>query len=701
MRRDKYPLFILAVLLWAFSLRDFLFKPLTLIVDAAVCFVSNNYYLSNLSRGVFPSWNPFNFWGRTDDFNVLINSQLNPLLYLVFLLTHLSVNFSTAYFIYIMVYFFLGLAGLYCLAQRIFKEFWMAYLAFILFLFSNIWNNVFNDFIVIMILTPSIWFFYFLISFLQEGKKRNWWGLIVTTAVLATTYIPFMFLTVFLIAAIVLCATYVDRLGQSFSVVKAFVQKQYGICLAGVSLLAAAIVPGTLWFLESKNSYFGWRGEDPMSMGTSVINANAAIGPNSIELLFAGQTLQNLDVYMPFCIFIIFALGILVPLRRTNVALAVIALSLFLFTLGGGTPFYGLLNHVFGFLKYFRNLHFLEWFYVPAVILFCVGQFGLWVEKCERLSKSGQRWMLLFLILVHGGLIIFLRTFSDVTVTSWIVLAGSFCFLVAVMYRKLKTSTLTFLISLLLLVSIQPIEVLSSMGKRWKVFNFEAGKHPLPVNLKSPVFSYTRPFQGQDKPIEGGGFGEYEDMSGYLEPAHAYGLKWSAVLQKNIPYEDLKEYVHHKFVIYDNVKSIDDIKELPQVCQAIRQKQNIAFVSEAANVPKISQNPANQLEFIEKDSPQFQVTSFDLNSIKFITNFSSPKFLVYNDSFHKGWQATINGNRVPIYRANIAFKGIELPEGRNEVTLVYYPERQILFFLIISLFLSAFFYLVYLCIKLK
>jgi hypothetical protein len=163
---------------------------------------------------------------------------------------------------------------------------------------------------------------------------------------------------------------------------------------------------------------------------------------------------------------------------------------------------------------------------------------------------------------------------------------------------------------------------------------------------------------------------------------HAYGVKYSAALQKTIPYEDLKEYVRHKFVLYDDKQQADvDPTDLSKAHQAI--------------------NAVKPSQYIEADSPEFQVKDFDLNFIKLTTNYTSSKFLVYNDSFQEGWHASINGKPIHIYRANFSFKAIELPQGRNEVVFHYAPWRQGLYLCLIGIFMSAFIYLVYLCLKLK
>ncbi|MEM1504990.1 YfhO family protein [Domibacillus sp. 8LH] len=50
--------------------------------------------------------------------------------------------------------------------------------------------------------------------------------------------------------------------------------------------------------------------------------------------------------------------------------------------------------------------------------------------------------------------------------------------------------------------------------------------------------------------------------------------------------------------------------------------------------------------------------------------------------YEKGWRLTVNGEKQEIKKANYAFTGIELKEGRNNVELVYYPP---FFFLLLAL----------------
>jgi uncharacterized membrane protein YfhO len=53
------------------------------------------------------------------------------------------------------------------------------------------------------------------------------------------------------------------------------------------------------------------------------------------------------------------------------------------------------------------------------------------------------------------------------------------------------------------------------------------------------------------------------------------------------------------------------------------------------------------------------------------TNIDRERFLVYMDRFDKRWKCYIDGNEVPIYKTNIEFKGILVPEGQHEIYFIY------------------------------
>jgi hypothetical protein len=48
-------------------------------------------------------------------------------------------------------------------------------------------------------------------------------------------------------------------------------------------------------------------------------------------------------------------------------------------------------------------------------------------------------------------------------------------------------------------------------------------------------------------------------------------------------------------------------------------------------------------------------------------------FLLLADTFYPGWSAQVDGKFVPLYRANVMLRGIQLPRGHHQVRFTYDP----------------------------
>ena len=48
--------------------------------------------------------------------------------------------------------------------------------------------------------------------------------------------------------------------------------------------------------------------------------------------------------------------------------------------------------------------------------------------------------------------------------------------------------------------------------------------------------------------------------------------------------------------------------------------------------------------------------------------------LVLSETYHPGWQATLDGAPVPVYRANLAFRAVEVPAGEHRLVMSFQPQ---------------------------
>lgn len=60
------------------------------------------------------------------------------------------------------------------------------------------------------------------------------------------------------------------------------------------------------------------------------------------------------------------------------------------------------------------------------------------------------------------------------------------------------------------------------------------------------------------------------------------------------------------------------------------------------------------------------------------TEASAPGFAVLLDGFDQGWRARLDGEPVPVLRANAVFRAVAVPQGRHSVEFVYRPRGLLL-----------------------
>ncbi len=75
---------------------------------------------------------------------------------------------------------------------------------------------------------------------------------------------------------------------------------------------------------------------------------------------------------------------------------------------------------------------------------------------------------------------------------------------------------------------------------------------------------------------------------------------------------------------------------------------------------------------------ELTVLSQEAQRAKLKTDGPVPALLVRNQTYDKGWRATVDGFAVPLVRVNVAFQGIELTPGPHDVEFVFLPDSFII-----------------------
>jgi hypothetical protein len=73
----------------------------------------------------------------------------------------------------------------------------------------------------------------------------------------------------------------------------------------------------------------------------------------------------------------------------------------------------------------------------------------------------------------------------------------------------------------------------------------------------------------------------------------------------------------------------------------------------------------------EAPGARAQVTSYRANRIEIATENPHPGFLVASEIYYRGWEALIDGRRVPVERVDHALRGVAVPAGAHRVEFVF------------------------------
>jgi hypothetical protein len=67
------------------------------------------------------------------------------------------------------------------------------------------------------------------------------------------------------------------------------------------------------------------------------------------------------------------------------------------------------------------------------------------------------------------------------------------------------------------------------------------------------------------------------------------------------------------------------------------------------------------------------IAEYRINKVRLVAETEVASIVVLHDLDYPGWQVTVNGERRPLLRANVLFRGVELTPGRHEVVFRFRP----------------------------
>ncbi len=706
-------LLCLAFLIWFYAFRGFLLDKLTLTSDAMAYYDHFKFFADALKRGVYPLWDPTFEHGIPVEFFLRRIGSFNPLILFPFLLNKLGIPHVLSYLFFLGFYYFLGMIGFYLIAKKIFKNPAVAFVACLLLMFSSLGTRLFDSYILLTFI-PMVWFFYFCVSFFDRPQRFYFIGMIFTLMILFVTYIPFYFITILGAFLILFGIFYFSHLASVINRVKEFFK---GNRIFGALCLLAFLIslwPGYAFYKETKaggpDATLGDNTAEfilPERHATSTSDSQIGVGISTStswgieEDLAYSQHFRDYKeigfavVYIPIYAFILFWIGAFATTQRNFFLLFGWGCLLLFMTTPRITGLYEFLyDHVFYF-KYFRNLHFFLWLILlPLFILVLAQQLKSFLNfKPQR--QAQRHGLLAFLAVIHIGFAILAYLQGQNIVSTYAVIGLSFGVLVAHVYGWLNPRYLPALF--LLLVVTQPLEVYHYLSKNAVIKEYK-------YRYDEPNYYLSLGAQYNDKDL----FkvqAENKDLVGNIDQVvdkkstRSYiNVKWKSFLEENLNSTVYGNYMLCKALLYDHVEWIDDDHmDLERIGKAFQKLENTVFVSVGKGEHPQEEGAiksGSKPEILTKDSKNLQILESDFNHFKIKVRSDRPKFLVYNDSYHSEWQVFVNGQKMPLYRANIAFKGVWVPAGESVVYFRYgSPTRYFRNYLLLAVFYSMFIYL--------
>ncbi len=672
---------LLPFLIWVVIFSSFPAQQRALGHDAPIHVSRVQYYVNAVLNGTLPFWDPFNAWGK-EDLCIKLFSEFNPVLYIIPFGMLLGIPFYTAYFIFLFLYFFIGMAGFYRLASTMLKDTRLAFLAYALVMFSSLGATIFSDPAILLLFVPAVWFFAFLAEALTALKPRNILGMTFCAMIIATTYIPFYFLTIFLTVTVMAALLFPRRTLAFAREMFIYGARHRFLTIVMILLVVVSLIPNTLWFLENRTGQYvdTTRQFETIDGHTARISIKTAGKSPFSQYILMANPLTGLDLYssttalffyIPLIWYIIALIGMFSSVTKKGLLLFLSVFVLFLIGLTTATPVFPFLyTHVF-FFQLFRNLYYLTYLSIPIAVLF-----GAHVIKqtflAEAVPKSAQPrpWTALGITLVHTGIISLLLT-SDQTLTASVLTAvGSWILFTSWALGWFPFSRNIFFSLLISICLIEPIHVFHHF-----VLNSPSSVTRHDDARQRPRFSFVRPAKADDarlkiydndfwvmkKPMA--------DTSGLnLDNNGFFGLKYAHDLFANINHAILEPYTRYKLIAYDHTENTDpDTFDPHRLTALFASNRNLALIADSSAPAQAGTTVDGAPTRFTENTDELTVLSFDQNELVLRTAFPSKKFLVYNDSYQKKWRTVIDGSAATLFRANHAFKGVWVPAGTHTV----------------------------------
>ncbi len=75
----------------------------------------------------------------------------------------------------------------------------------------------------------------------------------------------------------------------------------------------------------------------------------------------------------------------------------------------------------------------------------------------------------------------------------------------------------------------------------------------------------------------------------------------------------------------------------------------------------------------EKNQGRVEIQNYSPNQVEIRVETTTPQILVLSDAYYPGWKATVDEQKVPVFRADYYLRAIQIPTGNHSVRFFYHP----------------------------